>query len=156
MIQKIKKNYFTIYEYCNGGHLSKAFENYIEKYGNPFPEEIIQHLMRQIIDVFQYLFQYLHKKLIIHRQINLHNIFLNYENKEDAKNLNLIKAQIKFINFEYSAKLPESGLIYDLVCNVCMDPFTIKILNNTCKKKKNSAIINHMIYGILIQYAMKC
>ena len=133
-VKKSKKNYYTIYEYCNGGPLSKALQSYIEKYGKPFPEEIIQHLMKQIINAFQYI----HEKEIIHRQINLGNILLNYENEEDAKNLNLIKAQIKIINFEYSAKLPKNGLVYDLIANLCMDPYSLKILNDTSKRSKQS------------------
>ena len=124
-IKKSKKYYYTIFEYCNGGHLSKALEHYIEKHGKPFPEEIIQHLMRQLINVLQYI----HEKEIIHRQIYSDNILLNYENEEDAKNSNLIKAQIKIINFGCSAKLPKSGLVHDLVgYNKEVDPFIIKTL----------------------------
>ena len=50
--KKSKKNYFVIFEYCNGGSLSQALEKYIEKFGKPFPEGIVQHLMLQIIDAF--------------------------------------------------------------------------------------------------------
>ncbi len=102
-IKKSKNYYYTIFEYCNGGHLSKSIENYIEKHGKPFPEEIIQHLMRQIINVLQYI----HEKEIVHRQISSDNILLNYENEEDAKNSNLIKAQIKLIEFSLAEHKPK-------------------------------------------------
>ena len=39
-------HYYVIMEYCNGGTLS----NCLEKYGKPFPIEIIQHLTRQIVN----------------------------------------------------------------------------------------------------------
>ena len=43
--KKSKKSYYIIYEYCNGGNLSQALEKYIQKYGKPFSEQIVQHLM---------------------------------------------------------------------------------------------------------------
>ena len=112
-IKKSKKHYFTIFEYCNGGNLSEALEKYMEKYGNPFPEEIIQHLMRQIINVFQYI----DVKNIIHRGATPDNILLNYVNEEDVKNSNLIKAQIKLIGFsiaEHKPKYIDYSTYYDL------------------------------------------
>ena len=102
-VKKSKKHYFTIFEYCNGGSLAEALEKYMEKYGNPFPEEIIQHLMRQIINAFQYI----DTKNIIHRLVISDNILLNYENEEDAKNSNLIKAQIKLIEFSVAEHKPK-------------------------------------------------
>ena len=106
--KKTKKHYYLIFEYCNGGKLSKALEEYMKKFGKPFPEEIVQHFMKQIIDAFKYM----HEKKIIHRFITLDNILLNYENEEDAKNLNLMKAQIKIIDFFFACKISEKGLKY--------------------------------------------
>ena len=86
-------------EYCNGGKLGRALHNYIKKNHKPFPEEIIQHLMRQIIEAFHYI----HGKKIIHRDFNLDSILLNYENEEDKENLNLMKAQVKIIGFGFAS-----------------------------------------------------
>ena len=72
-VKKAKKNFYVINEYCNGGELSKALKKYIEKNGKPFPEEIVQHLMIQIIDVFKYI----HENRIVHKDVNLDNILLN-------------------------------------------------------------------------------
>ena len=69
-------------EYCNGGELEKALEKYQLKYGKPFPEEVVQYLMRQIIDAFNYI----HGKNVMHRDIKLENILLHFENEEDRKN----------------------------------------------------------------------
>ena len=101
--KKSKKNYFVIFEYCNGGSLSQALEKYIEKYGKPFSEQIVQHLMHQIIDAFKYI----HERRIVHRDIDLDNILLQYENEEDAKNLNLMKAKIKITKFYHAIKIPK-------------------------------------------------
>ena len=52
-VKKTKKYYYIVMEFCNGGELSKALEKYQEKNNKPFPEELIQHFMRQIIDAFK-------------------------------------------------------------------------------------------------------
>ena len=52
-VKKTKKHYYIVMEFCNGGELEKALEKYQLKYGKPFSEEIVQHLMRQIISAFK-------------------------------------------------------------------------------------------------------
>ena len=106
--KKTKRHYYMMMEYCNGGNLSKTLQKYIDKNGKAFPEEIIQHLMKQIIDAFKYI----HEKKIIHRNINLENILLHYDNEEDEKNLNLLKAQIKIIDFGFSCTIIDNELKY--------------------------------------------
>ena len=137
--KKSKKSYYIIYEYCNGGNLSQALEKYIEKFGKPFPEGIVQHLMLQIIDAFKYL----HKKRIIHRDINLDNILLQYESEEDAKNLNLMKAQIKIIKFHYAIKYVDNSdpFYWDKpdINSKYKDPVLFEHLNN---KKIRNTILN--------------
>lgn len=103
-VKKTKKCIFIIYEYLNGGNLRKALEKYMKKFLKPFPEEIIQHFMRQIICVIKYI----HEKDIIHDNLNPKNFLLNYDNEEDKDNFNLIKANIKLINFGFSYKLNNS------------------------------------------------
>ena len=124
-IKKSKKHFFLIFEYCNGGTLSEALEKYMEKFGNPFPEEIIQYLMRQIIDAFKYI----HGKRIMHKNIKLENILLNYENEEDAKNFNLMKAKIKISHFDKSIRISKNykeELYYELekvnLRDIILDP----------------------------------
>ena len=93
-IKKSKKHFFLIFEYCNGGTLLETLEKYIEKFGKPFSEEIIQYLMLQIIDAFKYI----HWKRIMHGNIKLENILLNYENEEDAINFNFGFHQVKIFS----------------------------------------------------------
>ena len=50
-VKKTKKHLYIILEYCNGGNLSNILDKYQKEFGKPFSQEIIQHLMRQIIDV---------------------------------------------------------------------------------------------------------
>ena len=45
--------------------------------------------MRQIIDAFKYI----HSKKVIHRDIKLENIFINFETEKDKEELNMIKQQ---------------------------------------------------------------
>ena len=122
-VKKTKKHFYIVMEYCNGGELSKALEKYQEKYGRSLPEEIVQYLMRQIINAFQYI----HKLKIIHRDIKLDNILLNYETEEDKKNLNLMKASVKIIDFGFSCIISKSGLQYSTLGSpINMDPIILK------------------------------
>ena len=107
-VKKTKRHYYIIMEYCNGGELSKALEKYINKYLKPFPEELVQHFMKQIISAFKYI----HEKKIIHRNINLDNILLHFENEEDLKNFDLMKATVKIIDFGFACKISKTGLKY--------------------------------------------
>ena len=132
-VKKTKKHYYIVMEYCNGGELSKALEKYIEKYGKPFSEEIVQHLMRQIIDAFKFM----HERKIIHRDVKLDNILLNYETEEDKENLNLMKAQVKLIDFGFACKVSPSGLQYSVLGSpINMDPLILKKLNSSTKKTR--------------------
>ena len=99
--KKTKNHFYLVTEYCNGGELEEALEEYKKKYGKPFSEEIVQYLMRQILDAFNYL----HNAGVMHRDIKLENILLHYESEEDKKNLNLMKAIPKIIDFGFAIYL---------------------------------------------------
>jgi len=105
-IKKTKTHFYLTMEYCNGADLSKALEKYKEKYGKPFSEEIVQHLMAQLISAIKYI----HEKGIIHKNINLENIMLNFENEKDVEDLNLVKANLKIMDFFHSSKKSKPGL----------------------------------------------
>ena len=114
-------------EYCNGDELTKVLAKYQSKYGRPFTEELVQYLMRQIISAFQYI----HNQRIIHRDIKLENILLNYNNKQDIKDLNLMKAQVKIIDFGFSCKIDVGSHAFIRVGNpLNMDPLILKKLYN--------------------------
>ena len=132
-IKKTKNNYYIIMDFCNGGELYKTLEKYIEKNGKPFSQEIVQHLMRQIISAFKYI----HGKKIIHRDIKLENILLQYDSEEDKKNLNLMKAKCKIIDFGFAAKIEKNGLKYTTLGSpINMDPLILKELSKRGKKTR--------------------
>ena len=79
------------------------------------------------------------KKKIIHRNINLDNILLHYDNEEDKNNLNLIKAQIKIIDLGFSCTIIDNELKYIIgnpvrsflfICGRCDNDMTEKLGNN--------------------------
>ena len=132
-VKKTKKHFYIFMEYCNQGELSKSLEKYQEKYGKPFSQEIVQHFMRQIIDAFKYI----HSNKIIHRDIKLENILINYESEQDKEDLNLMKATAKIIDFGFACFINKSGLLYSTLGSpINMDPIILKKLNSNSKKAR--------------------
>ena len=132
-VKKTKKHFYIVMEYCNGGELSKALENYQIKYGKPFSQEIVQHLMRQIISAFKYI----HSQKIIHRDIKLDNVLVNFETEQDKQNLNMMKATVKIIDFGFACQISKTGLQYSTLGSpINMDPIILKKLNSTGKKAR--------------------
>ena len=132
-VQETTQFYYLVTELCNGGGLSTCLENYQKKNKKPFPEETVQYLMRQIVDAINYL----HKKNILHRDIKLDNILLNFENEEDRKNENLMKAQIKIIDFGFARHLSPSDLAYSTLGSpINMEPGILRKLNKMQHSKE--------------------
>jgi len=100
-IKETKDKIILVKEYCNGGTL----QNFLEK-NIPLSEEIVQFLMKQIIDAIKYL----HNKKIVHRDLILSNIMINYEDENDRINNNIIKSKIKIIEFELARYLQKGKL----------------------------------------------
>jgi len=120
-----ENNFYMIMEYCNGGSLQDYFNNYFLKNSAPLPEAFVQHILRQIAcGLF-----YLHKCDIIHRDLKLENILLHYETEEDLKNLNILNAKIKIIDFGFAKYLTASHIARS-VCGspLNMDPIILQAL----------------------------
>ena len=131
-IKKTTKHFYIVMEYCNGGELSKALEKYQEKYEKPFSQEIVQHIMRQIIDAFKYI----HSQKIIHRDIKLENILLNFESEKDKEELNMMKATVKIIDFGFACIVNKSNLMYSILGSpINMDPIILRKLSSKNKGK---------------------
>lgn len=141
-LKKDKLNYFVVKEYCNGGKLLKSFEKYKEKYGKPFSEEIIQHLMKQIINAFKYL----HGKKILHKTLTMDNILLNYETELDEENFNLMKAQVKLSDFSTVFKKDDKPIVF----SAHYRPSDSEIECNKITKAANIWLIGTMCYEMLI------
>ena len=97
LYEKTDYKYLAL-EYCNGDSLYKNLTQYINKYGKPFSEKLVQKLMKNILSGVKCL----HDKGIIHRDLKLENILVKYKNDSDLNNLNLYDAEIKIIDFNLS------------------------------------------------------
>ena len=126
-IRQSQNNFYIICEYYNGGGLYDCLKQYKKRYGRPFPENIVQHFMRQIIDALIYL----HQRKIIHRDLKLENLLINYESEEDKNNFNLLKAEVKIIDFGFATKMNGANLRYSILGSpINMDPILLTKLNN--------------------------
>ena len=120
-------NYYIITEYCNGGAISQCLKKYKALNGHSFTEEIVQHLMRQIVDALKYL----HGKNIIHRDIKLDNILLNFSDENQKNNMNLLKAKVKIIDFGFATHINKSKFRFSTLGSpVNMDPILLKKLTS--------------------------
>ena len=130
---KMDLNYiYLVFEYCNGLDLGKCLKRYMQKFNKPFSQEIVQHLMRQIISAFVYL----HSSNIIHRDVKLENMLVQFPTEEDKENLNMMKAKIKIIDFGLARYIKADKLAVSVLGNpINMDPYILKkmmrIDNNT-------------------------
>ena len=132
-IKDTGKYCFLVTEYCNGGSLSDCLEKYQEKHNKAFPEEIVQYLMRQIVDAIRYL----HGKKILHRDLKLDNILINYDDEKDKLNNNIIKGKIKIIDFGFARYLKNELLAYSTLGSpVNMDPGILQKLNKASNYKE--------------------
>ena len=96
--KKTDNNIYLVTEYCNGGNLSKCLKKYIQIFKRPFTEEIVQYLMRQILNGLSFL----HSKNIIHRDLRLDNILVYFNSDKDKASLNMLNSKIKISEFSFS------------------------------------------------------
>ena len=141
---KTKKHYYTIKEYCNGGNLTTAIEKYAKKNVNSFSEDIIQNLVSQLIDAIKYI----HENKIIARYITMDNILLHYNNEEDEKNVNLMKAKIKLSDFCFAIK---NKSVMNLNANYFVNDDTETIVIKDLESSKQ----RHIIVGKKSSYDIK-
>ena len=94
-VKSTKKNYYIAMEYCNGGTLTECLKKYIELYKHPFTEEIVQYLVKQIINGLDAAYD----KKYLHDNLNLDKILVSFDSEEDKISLNMLKATIKLKNF---------------------------------------------------------
>ena len=135
-IQKAQDNnyYYITMEYINGGSLKDCLTKYKAKYKTGFNEKIVQYLMKQIISAMVLL----HDLNIIHRDLKLDNIMVNFDNEIDKKELNMMKAKVKIIDFGCAIILPQNAITHTVIGTLLnMDPNIIAKYYNQAKDDKN-------------------
>ena len=126
-LKATKDSYYIVMEYINGGCLTDCLRKYQKITGKAFPEEIVQYLMRQIVDAIKYI----HNQKIIHRDLKLDNIMVNFDSENDKNNLNMMRAKIKIIDFGFAIQLSKSNMAFSALGSpINMDPFILQKYNS--------------------------
>ena len=103
--KKSSNNNYIITDYCNGRNLSDYQIYYINTNKSQFNELFIQKIIRQIVSGLEYI----HSQKIIHGDINLQNILINFN---------------KYKNIAVGGIFPPNVKYSDVTLN---DSFTLKI-----------------------------
>ena len=87
-----KSKYYIVLEYCNGGNLYQYVRDYKKKNNKLLNELYIQKLLQQIAPALEYM----HKNNIIHRDMKLDNILLNFNSYPNVTKDGLPPEPLKF------------------------------------------------------------
>ena len=150
LIKEINKiHLLLIMEYCNGGTLSECLKKFELIKGKPFTEEIVQYLIKQIVEALAYV----HDNNIIHRELTLENIMVHFDNENDKINLNMMKARIKIIDFIMSKQLESKNALTSSVVGapLYMSPNILEQmgLNNNLKNLRYGAEVDIWSLGCI-------
>ena len=119
-------HYYIIMEYCNGGSLNQCLNRYKELYHRPFTEEIVQYIMKQVVSAVKYI----HAQNIIHRDLKLDNILVNFLNQADYDSVNMLKTGVKLIDFGFASSKDENEMYSTAIGSpLNMDPLILKKFN---------------------------
>ena len=122
-VEKTINNIYMALEYCNGGTLASLKDYYHRKYKTGIPEGLVQRIIIQLSEGIYYM----HQKRVMHRDLKLDNIMLNYPyNKykktyEEYEQNNYDGMQIKIADLGYARDIA----INDCVSTFCGTPITI-------------------------------
>ena len=123
-LKKTVNNWYIVTEFCNGGSLTDNLKKYMAHYQKPFPEEVVQYLMKQIVGAMQYL----HLNKILHRDLKLDNILVNFPSENDKASLNMMRCTVKIIDFGFATKLSGQLTYTALGTPTNMDPAILENL----------------------------
>ena len=99
---------FIITEYCNGKDLNEIIKKWKEKTKKTsLPEKVIQKILKDILNGLSCLHRT--PMIIIHHDIKLQNILVDFEDEKDLNNLDLIKGTYKITDFGLSKYHPDEN-----------------------------------------------
>lgn len=132
-------NYYLVTEFYNGGDVGKLLEKKMD--GNPsvpFTEMEVQYILKQILPSLNHL----HKNNILHRDLKLDNLMIDYKNEADFKAKNILNARIIIVDFGFARFLKDGELAQsDLGSAPYKDPNLL--LKEVHKNKKTRDAMNY-------------
>ena len=134
-LKKTKTHIYIVTEYCNGGSLSSCLKKYMTAHHKPFPEEVVQYIMRQVVNALSFL----HSKKIVHRDLKLDNILVIFPKEEDKISLNMMKAIVKIIDFGFATILraAKANLTYTVLGTPTnMEPHLLKNMETKTRNEQ--------------------
>ena len=144
-----KTTNYIVLEYCNGGNLRDYIRRYMNINRKPLNEFFIQKLLLQIAPALEYM----HSKNVIHRDIRLENILLNFNNYPnipiDSRAPQPLKFKEKSLNKDFSVKITGLNFSKDLIQDnmgstilgtpLYMSPDIIERVDDKSNKKYNTS-----------------
>ena len=144
-----KTTNYIVLEYCNGGNLRDYMRRYMNINRKPLNEFFIQKLLLQIAPALEYM----HSKNVIHRDIRLENILLNFNNYPnipiDGRAPQPLKFKEKSLNKDFSVKITGLNFSKDLIQDnmgstilgtpLYMSPDIIERVDDKSNKKYNTS-----------------
>ena len=158
-IENTKKNCHLICEYCNGGNLLEYKRFYQTHYSTQLNELYVQKIIRQIIKGLEYL----HLNGIIHRDIKLDNILLNFNSIPNVlgekKQCQVVDLKKMSLNDNVTIKIGDLGLAKELkltkagtICGIPITASNDKNINNnkTYNTKVDLWSLGSITYELLV------
>ena len=123
-IEKTKNNIYLVLEYCNGGNLMEYKKYYEYHYKKQMNELYIQKILKQIINGLEYM----HHKKIVHRDIKLDNIVINFSKfpkklKDKNEIISPIKLEQTSLDDDFQIKIADLGYAKDLSIDLTASTF---------------------------------
>ena len=145
-----KKNHYIFLEYCNGGNLYDYTREYIKNKGHPLNECYIQKIIKQLAPALEYM----HENNIIHRDMKLENILLNFDSYPNVTKDGFLPEKLKFedksLSKSFSIKIADLGYAKDISVDnmgstvlgspLYMSPDMLKIYSEETDKKYNTSV----------------